>query len=408
MYPLKMRRILVFAHVPPPHHGQSVMVSILLKGLRADTRFEVHHVDARISDDLGDVGSLRPQKFLRLFKCILQAWWIRLRFGRMAFYYVPAPVKCSAILRDWLVMALCRPLFPELILHWHAYGLGEWAAAGKDWQRRLTRFALGKADLSIVLNEYNRRDAAVFDPERIEVVPNGITDQFPDYDQRLRARRETRAIRLRQLGLRRENEDLEIVSFLFLGHLMESKGVFLAIEATKMANEELRRSNAAWRAHLTLAGSFASEGEAVRVQGAMEAANRFGGTEGPCVTLAGFLDSGQKKSALEKADCLLFPTFYEGETQGLVLLEAMSAGLPVITTSWRGIAEVLPINYRYIINPRSARKLSAAMLDLAFSDYSDLLRSRFESAFNLPHHVAAMRRELVVTTRERIRSISER
>jgi hypothetical protein len=49
-------------------------------------RFEVHHVDARVSDDLEDVGALRPQKFIRLFKCILQAWWLRLRHGRMAFY----------------------------------------------------------------------------------------------------------------------------------------------------------------------------------------------------------------------------------------------------------------------------------------------------------------------------------
>ena len=41
------RKILVFAHVPPPHHGQSVMVQIMLEGLRADPRFEVHHVDAQ-------------------------------------------------------------------------------------------------------------------------------------------------------------------------------------------------------------------------------------------------------------------------------------------------------------------------------------------------------------------------
>jgi hypothetical protein len=51
------RKILVFAHVPPPHHGQSVMVQVMLEGLRADARFEVHHVDARVSDDLEDVGA---------------------------------------------------------------------------------------------------------------------------------------------------------------------------------------------------------------------------------------------------------------------------------------------------------------------------------------------------------------
>jgi hypothetical protein len=35
---VKKRKILVFSHVPPPHHGQSVMVQIMLEGLRADGR----------------------------------------------------------------------------------------------------------------------------------------------------------------------------------------------------------------------------------------------------------------------------------------------------------------------------------------------------------------------------------
>ena len=452
------RKILVFAHVPPPHHGQSVMVQIMLEGLRADPRFEVHHVDARVSDDLEDVGSFRPQKFLRLFKCIAQAWWIRLRHGRMAFYYVPAPAKRSAIVRDWVVMALCRPLFPELILHWHAYGLGEWVAAGNDWPRRLTRWALGKADLSIVLNNYNKRDAKVFAPTRIEVVPNGIADQFPDYDERLAPKRKARVATLRALleptaEVARfesgkvgkwEGKKLEVVRFLFLGHLIETKGVFVAIEATRLANEELHKRNAPWRAHLTLAGSFASEEEKGRVLAAIEKANeatdgcgvkvgtwesgkvgkahaegakgaegelgaeggdshggaeeqrhreggkvgkwegtKAAGNEGACVELAGFLDSGQKKSALEEADCLVFPTFYEGETQGLVLLEAMSAGLPVITTSWRGVREVLPDVYPGVVEPKSAKALAAMFAGLSSLVSSECLRELYEKEYRL-------------------------
>lgn len=395
------------------------MVQALLDGLRADPRFEVHHVDARVSDDLEDVGSFRPQKFIRLFKCILQAWWMRLRYGSMAFYYVPAPAKLSAIMRDWLVMALCRPLFPELILHWHAYGLGEWAASGSDWQRRLTRCALDKADLSIVLNNYNKRDAAVFEPRRIEVVPNGIADQFPDYDEKLKSRRETRAIRLRQLGLRHDKEDLEIVRFLFLGHLIESKGVFVAIEATRLANERLRRSNAGWRAHLTLAGSFASQEEKARVLATVDAANEaadgcgakvgrcegggwaerdtlgIGNQAGAMIELVGFLDSEQKKSALEGADCLVFPTFYESEAQPLVLLEALSAGLAIITTSWRGVAEVLPEEYPAQCAPKSAADCADRMLRVAEHYRSEDCRRQFTEHLTLQQHRGLLLAQLV-------------
>jgi glycosyltransferase involved in cell wall biosynthesis len=448
------RKILVFAHVPPPHHGQSVMVQILLEGLRADPRFEVHHVDARVSDDMGDIGSFRPQKFLRLFKCIAQAWWIRLRFGRMAFYYVPAPAKRSAIMRDWVVMALCRPVFPELILHWHAYGLGEWVAAGIDGQRKLTRWVLGRADLSIVLNNYNKRDAAVFAPKRIEVVPNGIADQFPDYETALAPKRQARADQLGKLAAQpkaSENKHmdilqnvhvtagggggaLEVVRFLFLGHLIESKGVFVAIEATKMANQELRRKNAGWRAHLTLAGSFASEEEKARVLVAIKTANKVTGDEnrneveiapqprsnlitsgeepssagrlrvgeqgGAMIELVGFLDSVQKKSALERADCLVFPTFYENEAQPLVLLEAMSAGLSVITTSWRGVPEVLPEGYPGVVAPRSAGELAAAVLQRPVVSGNQDLRRLYEERYTIPSHVESMAEVLESTKRK--------
>ena len=317
-------------------------------------------------------------------------------------------------MRDWMVMAFCRPLFPELILHWHAYGLGEWASEGNDWSRKLARWALGKADLSIVLNNYNKRDAEVFAPKRVEVVPNGIADQFPDYETALAPRREARAATLKALqepaakagrwegeGAEetRRGEELERVRFLFLGHLIETKGVIVAIAATGLANEELCRAGAAWRAHLTLAGSFASEDEKARVLVAVEKANSGGrkweGTkaadnEAVCVELVGFLKSVQKKSALEEADCLVFPTFYEGETQGLVLLEAMSSGLPVITTSWRGVPEILPEGYCGVATPRSAAEFAQQMLRVNELQLSDGLRAHFNGRLDTKKHLCRL------------------
>ncbi len=386
------------------------MVQVLLEGLRADPRFEVHHVDARVSDDLEDVGSFRPGKLLRLLKYVVEAWWIRLRHGRMTFYYVPAPAKRSAIMRDWMVMALCRPFFPELVLHWHAYGLGEWVAAGNDWPRELTRGALANATLAIVLNEYNKRDAAIFDPKLIEIVPNGVADQFSDYDESLREKRTARAAELNQwagaiapqseahsnilknVRVSGEGGEREVkkVRFLFLGHLIESKGVFVAIEAVGLANEELRKANAPWRAELTLAGGSASEVEKARVQEAAQRVNQSCSVEGPCVILAGFLDSGQKKTALERADCLVFPTFYENEAQPLVLLEAMSAGLPVITTSWRGVAEVLPEGYPAAVEPKSSDKCAEALRGDEWHEWGDDLRKQFQSRFTISNHVSKL------------------
>jgi glycosyltransferase involved in cell wall biosynthesis len=189
--------------------------------------------------------------------------------------------------------------------------------------------------------------------------------------------------------------------------------VFVAIEATRLANEELAKRNAPWRAHLTLAGNFASEEEKGRVLAAMEKANeatdgcggkvgkwegtKAAGNEGACVELAGFLDSGQKKTALEEADCLVFPTFYEGETQGLVLLEAMSAGLPVITTSWRGVAEALPVGYEYVVEPQNVQEMAQAIEDVCKGDgVSHSLRELFQKKYTVERHAAKLADAMVV------------
>lgn len=393
--PAKTLKVLVFAHTPPPHHGQSVMVQALLSGLQSDPRFEVHHVNARVSDDMEDVGSLRLRKIFRLAKYIAQAWWLRVRHGAMVFYYVPAPAKRSAIVRDWLVMALCRPLFPKLLLHWHAYGLGEWTEERNDWMRRITRKFLGRADLSIVLSKYNIRDAEVFRPRSMRVISNGIPDIFPDYISCVQSARAARTEILKRIQSAQGCHP-KFVRFLFLGHLMESKGVHIAVEAAEQLNAKLRADGAAWRAHLQLAGQFASEEEKTKLVSAVEKANRRAVEEGAFIEFSGFLDAEAKRTALKAADALLFPTYYEGETQGLVLLEAMSAGLPVVASAWRGVAEVLPDAYPFVVEPKSASDLAEAMAGIpGLFGWGEQLRRHFEKFYRIENHVAALKQELL-------------
>src|ERR1051325_2893803 len=134
-------KLLVFAHTPPPHHGQSYMVRLMLEGLGGDRRkhrngvqpsaddserVDCYHVNCRLSRKLEDIGDMRLWKFVLLLYYCLQAIWCRYRYGITDFYYVPSPGKRSALYRDWTVMFVCRPFFPRLILHWHAAGLAKW------------------------------------------------------------------------------------------------------------------------------------------------------------------------------------------------------------------------------------------------------------------------------------------
>ena len=117
-------KILVFAHKPPPHHGQSQMVQYLVDGfprMEADSsapgssdpgrKLQLVHVDARLSDSLEDIGSLRSRKLSILLKHCWKAIQSRFRYGVRNFYYVPSPPKRASLYRDWIVMICCRPFF---------------------------------------------------------------------------------------------------------------------------------------------------------------------------------------------------------------------------------------------------------------------------------------------------------
>src|SRR5665213_2215887 len=96
-------KLLVFAHTPPPHHGQSYMVQLMLGGFGGDRRktasghalkngfgIDCYQVNARFSRTLEDVGEFQGWKIFLIFFYCLQAIWCRYRYGIDNFYYVPA------------------------------------------------------------------------------------------------------------------------------------------------------------------------------------------------------------------------------------------------------------------------------------------------------------------------------
>src|SRR5471032_860162 len=205
-------KLLVFAHTPPPHHGQSYMVQLMLDGFGGDRRkpkphgelpnafgIECYHVNARFSQSLEDVGEFQGSKiFLILFYC-LQAIWCRFRYGVTNFYYVPAPGKRVALYRDWLVMLICRPFFQRIILHWHAAGLAKWLETSVQIRTRALTYRLFKpVDLSIVLSRYNMADAEKLLSRRICIVSGGIPDPCQQFAEKILPLRRARTAARKQ------------------------------------------------------------------------------------------------------------------------------------------------------------------------------------------------------------------
>ena len=97
----------------------------------------------------------------------------------------------------------------------------------------------------------------------------------------------------------------------------------------------------------------------------------------PLVEYRGFVSGTNKDRLLEESDCLCFPTCHPAESFGLVLLEAMACGLPVVATRWRSIPEVLPSDYPGLVEPNSPPRLAASLIAQLGTDYDPQLRERF-------------------------------
>jgi len=55
----------------------------------------------------------------------------------------------------------------------------------------------------------------------------------------------------------------------------------------------------------------------------------------------GALKNTEVIPTLNRYDVLLLPTFYKGEGYPGIIIEAYSLGIPVITTPWQGIVEIV-------------------------------------------------------------------
>lgn len=379
-------KLLVFAHTPPPHHGQSYMVKLMLDHFGGDARTPGHrasavdcyHVDSRYSEDLEDIGSFRLGKAALMLRYCLQAIWCRLRYGVKAFYYVPAPGKRAALYRDWIVMLLCRPFFRDFVHHWHAVGLGDWlqteAYAIERW---LTHRLLGRPTLGLALAISSMRDALWFRSGRVELVQNGIPDPCPDFATTLLPRRHARVAERRD----RSNQPLE-VTVLYLAHCTESKGLFDAMQGVALANATMAERV---RFQLIVAGAFVREDERQRFD-ALLATEPFAGT----VKYAGFVSGEEKSRLLAESDFLCFPTYYEAEGQPVNLIESMAFGLPSIVTAWRSIPDLLPAGYPGLIPTHQPQAVADALQQMLSVDVSEELRARFCAHYTETRHLEAL------------------
>lgn len=274
-------------------------------------KIQLHHVRMAFSRGPEDIGQFQFGKILHLFVVIWQIWLMRLRYPISILYYPPAPPQRLPLVRDVVVLLSTRWLFKHVVFHFHACGISELYPGLPGWFKPFFRLAYCGADVAITASPSNIRDGQALQIRREILIPLGIEDHAGPARP---TRRDGRHV------------------ILYVGMLYEDRGLLLMVDAL----ENLVRRGLDVR--LELVGGFLEPGFEPRL---LERIRSGGAALEGRVALAGVLTGDDKWAAYRRADVFCFPTFVASETFGLVLIEAMQFGLPVVATRWHAIPDIV-------------------------------------------------------------------
>jgi glycosyltransferase involved in cell wall biosynthesis len=147
------------------------------------------------------------------------------------------------------------------------------------------------------------------------------------------------------------------INFLFLGRICDRKGAFDLIEAFAVIPPEQKQI-----CKLIMAG----DGDAEKARSLIEKNNLS-----QYITILDWVNEQQRDELLANANVFILPSYNEGLP--MALLEAMSWGLPVITTPVGGIPELVINNENgLLVQAGAILDLSTAMQSLIKNEYMRL------------------------------------
>lgn len=345
-----MKRILFILHIPPPVHGSSVVGKAIIDSQVINKAFECSYINlgtSRTVDEIGKNPFVKIGRYLHIVFQVLK----QLISNKPNLCYLAITAKGPAFYKDSVIALLAKLFGVQVVYHFHNKGVSARQHRALDnflYQR------VFKGAYAILLSKYLHPDVEkFFIPERVYYCPNGISPLNPPEGD----------VRQKTLD-KNQNEKVEI---LFLSNLIESKGVFVLLEACKILQQKQLPFNC------TFVGG---EGNITAKQ--FHEKVKELGLEKPVLYL-GKKYGIEKEEVFSNADIFVHPTYED--CFPLVLLEAMQHKLPVVSTFEGGIPDIVDDNTTGFLVPQKNVEALAEKLELLIND-SGLRQKMGEAGFS--------------------------
>lgn len=341
-------KILFVLHLPPPVHGASVMGKVIHDSKALNEVFQTTYVNLTLATDMKDVGRFSFHKSAAFFRVRRQIREAVRRFQPDLVYMTPA-ICLPGFLKDALYVRMLKRMGCRLVLHLHNKE-SRWMKSGLF--RPLYKRFFDRTKVILLSERLYPEIAPFMGRDSVFICPNGV-DAAP-------------------VGHHRG----QVPQILFLSNLIRSKGVSILLDACGLLAEQ----GVSFRCELVgkETGDYSSttlEAE-IREKGLADRVHYAGPKYGT-----------DKWSAFSGADVFVFPSWYSAECFPLVVLEAMAAGLPIVTTAIGAIPDMVRDGENGFICPaKDAVSMAEAIRKLLIDrdlriEMGECGRRRFQNEF---------------------------
>ena len=323
-----VKKILMLSHKTPPVHGSAIIGDMVYTAL-VEGGFDIRFVNLLSSSSIKDIGIVSSAKLRRLFNMAYNFVRYIIEFKPDIIYITPS-VAGTAFYKDFffsMIAKICRGLLGRnyrIIYHIQMRPF----RAGFIRRKLLFRVLFRNVELifpsKVLLVDYPK--SAIFGNVVYSIpnVINPICEQQKAYDE---------SVKYDKL-----KESARIIKVLYFGHLIESKGYKRALNIAKALS--LRNNN---KFQIHFSGEFGSE-EDRNYFDAFVSDNNLS----EAIFYDGYCAQKDKCERFNANDIIIFPSYSEGYP--LTILEAFSAGMPVIATDTGANKEIIGVKYGSIVS----------------------------------------------------------
>lgn len=315
-----------FLHLPPPLHGVTATNARIVDSPFFKTAMAIRVLPISYNEKITGIGRATPCKFLKTVSLLA-------RLARTLFLFKPDFVYFSLVptgvyfYRDALFVGLMKLFGKKIVLHLHGTGIdGHIRGPFSRWVYRKTfrnTYVILQSDA--LLGDFGKIKNI---PKKIFIVHNALPADRPA------------ACKTTPRGQ---------TVFVNISTVIPAKG---QIDLLRAALKLKQRGENRFR--LVLCGQVFD----ARYEQALKNFVRENGLENE-VVFRGAVFGAEKEAALDEADVFLFPS--RNESFGLVALEAMRAGLPVVAAETGSLGEIVAPGAGFLYPPGDIEQLAGHM-----------------------------------------------